>query len=139
MCLLALAASTHCRPINNFQFFRPLVEGLGHPMPRLRLPLWLVFALAFTLELLFHGIGRWWDFSKHFLLTRAEALKAGQHHFFSIDKARRELGYAPQAFEFQPVVDWFLEGGHGTPQARREWLEQRRKQGRSGAHGGGQR
>lgn len=37
---------------------------------------------------------------------------------FSCSKARRELGYAPQRYEWQPVVDWFVARGHGRRRAR---------------------
>lgn len=39
-----------CRPINNFEFFRPILEGLGYHHPTLRLPLPLVYYAAWALE-----------------------------------------------------------------------------------------
>lgn len=39
-------------------------------------------------------------------------------HWFRIDKAKRELGYRPQTLPFKPVVDWFLERGHGRQHRR---------------------
>lgn len=57
----------------------PLAHRQGHPPPTggLRFPLWLVFWVAWLLELLFRAVGRHWDFSRYFLLTRAEVYKAG--------------------------------------------------------------
>lgn len=62
-------------PVNNFEFFRPLVEGLGHPMPTLRLPLRLVFCAAFLIELLHTLVWQLHNFQP--LLTRCEVFKTG--------------------------------------------------------------
>lgn len=39
-----------CQPINNFEFFRPLLLGLGYSYPRLRLPFLFMYYLAFMIE-----------------------------------------------------------------------------------------
>jgi len=36
-------------PMNSFEFFRPLIEGLGHKMPALYIPGWLVLEFSFIL------------------------------------------------------------------------------------------
>lgn len=183
--------------VNNFEFLRPLVEGLGYPFPRVALPARLAYHLAYLLEGLHRALLPLWDLSRLFILTRAEVLKSSgcvpatgggtgarsqrqghpsmgggagwavergfpslpiaaactpctrcacrmraqacpnchaacvgfllhsrQHplvlrcipcstHWFSVAKARRELGYTPVRHDFQPVVHWFLERGHG--------------------------
>ncbi|XP_062818069.1 short-chain dehydrogenase/reductase family 42E member 1 isoform X2 [Anolis carolinensis] len=99
------------RPVNNFEFFRPLVEGLGYPFPALRLPLGLVYFLAFLTEMLHRAVGRLCDFQP--LLTRTEVYKTGVTHYFSTEKARRELGYEPRQHGLEDVVRWFRSRGHG--------------------------
>lgn len=96
--------------VNNFEFFRPLVEGLGYQFPRLRLPLLLVYWVAFLLEIVHWAVHRWLPFEP--LLTRAEVYKAGVNHWFSIDKAREELGYRPRCYDIREVIRAFKAKGH---------------------------
>lgn len=99
-------------PLPNFAFFTEIGRGLGYPAPRVRLPLWAVYYAAHAMELAHAAVGRWWDFEP--LLVRAEVLKAGVSHSFSVGKARRELGYAPQAHGVGEAVQWLLDHGHGS-------------------------
>ncbi|KAK1784729.1 hypothetical protein P4O66_003408 [Electrophorus voltai] len=55
-------------PVNNLEFFRPLVEGLRYSFPRLHLPLSLVYHFAFLTEMVHRVVGRTYDFQP--LLTR---------------------------------------------------------------------
>jgi len=84
-------------PVNNFEFLRPLIEGLGYryPAPFARLPMWLCFYVAWLIEWL-HWLCRTllgWNFQP--LLVRAEVLKTSVTHYFKPDRARDELGYTP--------------------------------------------
>ncbi|XP_072236270.1 short-chain dehydrogenase/reductase family 42E member 1 [Leuresthes tenuis] len=99
------------RPVNNFEFFRPLVEGLGYPFPKLRLPVSLVYFCAFLTEMIHHLIGPFYNFQP--LLTRTEVYKTGVTHYFSMGKAKAELGYEPQERNLDEVVQWFRSRGHG--------------------------
>ncbi|XP_015236191.1 short-chain dehydrogenase/reductase family 42E member 1 isoform X1 [Cyprinodon tularosa] len=99
------------KPVNNFEFFRPLVEGLGYPFPKLRLPISLIYLFAFLTEMIHHIIGPLYNFQP--LLTRTEVYKTGVTHYFSMAKARKELGYEPQEHNLQEVVQWFKSRGHG--------------------------
>ncbi|XP_012585892.1 PREDICTED: short-chain dehydrogenase/reductase family 42E member 1 isoform X2 [Condylura cristata] len=99
------------RPVNNFEFFRPLVEGLGYKFPSFRLPLTLIYWVAFITEVSYFFLGRLYNFQP--FLTRAEVYKTGVTHYFSLEKARRELGYEAQSFDLQEVVEWFKAHGHG--------------------------
>jgi hypothetical protein len=56
--------------VNNFQFLRPLVEGLGYRLPRLAVPLRLAYLLAWCLEKLQLLLWPVFDLSRLFLLTR---------------------------------------------------------------------
>lgn len=99
------------RPVNNFEFFRPLVEGLGYPFPSIRLPLTLIYCFAFLTEMAHFLLGRLYNFQP--FLTRTEVYKTGVTHYFSLEKAKKELGYEPRPFNLQEVVEWFKAHGHG--------------------------
>jgi nucleoside-diphosphate-sugar epimerase len=76
-------------PIDNFEFLNPIVKARGAEVPKLVVPVVLALAVAWVCEL------GWRLFGIEPFLTRAEVLKVGRTHCFSIDKARRELGYDP--------------------------------------------
>lgn len=99
------------RPVNNFEFFRPLVEGLGYSFPKLRLPISLIYYVALLTEIIHSVVGPFYNFQP--LLTCTEVYKTGVTHYFSMDKARSELGYKPQKYDLDEVVQWFKSRGHG--------------------------
>lgn len=99
------------RPVNNFEFFRPLVEGLGYTFPSTRLPLTVIYCFAFLTEMAHFILGRLYNFQP--FLTRTEVYKTGVTHYFSLEKAKKELGYEAQPFDLQEVVEWFKAHGHG--------------------------
>lgn len=99
------------RPVNNFEFFRPLVEGLGYKFPSIRLPLTLIYCFAFLTEMTHFILGRLYNFQP--FLTRTEVYKTGVTHYFSLEKAKKELGYEAQPFDLQEAVEWFKAHGHG--------------------------
>ncbi|XP_032245834.1 short-chain dehydrogenase/reductase family 42E member 1 [Phoca vitulina] len=106
------------RPVNNFEFFRPLVEGLGYTFPSVRLPLTLIYCFAFLTEMVHFILGRLYNFQP--FLTRTEVYKTGVTHYFSLEKAQKELGYEPQPFDLQEVVEWFKAHGHGRSPGNRD-------------------
>jgi 3beta-hydroxy-delta5-steroid dehydrogenase/steroid delta-isomerase len=91
---------TDGEPMNGIAWFRPLVEGLGHPWPRHRIPGRVLYFAAWLLEWL------------HFLggpepgLTRRGILNLSRDGSFRIDKARAQLGYVPRvrAAEGLPAI-----------------------------------
>ncbi|XP_005073129.1 short-chain dehydrogenase/reductase family 42E member 1 [Mesocricetus auratus] len=99
------------RPVNNFEFFRPLIEGLGYTFPSIRLPVSIIYCFAFLIEMTYFILGRLYNFQP--FLTRTEVYKTGVTHYFSLEKAKKELGYEPQPFDLQEVVEWFKVRGHG--------------------------
>ncbi|KAL7870218.1 hypothetical protein SRHO_G00077150 [Serrasalmus rhombeus] len=103
------------RPVNNFEFFRPLVEGLGYSFPKLRLPISLIYFFAFLTEMVHSVVGRVYNFQP--LLTRTEVYKTGVTHYFSMDKAKAELGYDPRVYDLKEAVEWFRSRGHGRKHA----------------------
>ncbi|XP_030060378.1 short-chain dehydrogenase/reductase family 42E member 1 isoform X2 [Microcaecilia unicolor] len=99
------------KPVNNFEFFRPLVESLGYKFPTIRLPLAFVYFFAFLTEQIHFLVGYIYNFQP--LLTRTEVYKTGVTHYFSMEKAKRELGYEAQEFSLGEVIEWFKSQGHG--------------------------
>jgi len=82
---------TDGRPINYFDFFRPVVEGLGFRHPRLRVPAGLVHAAMTGWEWLHARLG----LPRPPLLS-LEVRKIAVSHYNRIDRARRDFGYAPK-------------------------------------------
>lgn len=75
--------------MNLIEWFRPLIEGLGHRVPHRSIPTRLMYGLAFIMEGL-HRIGGPRPF-----MTRLEVHNLTTSFTFRCDRARRELGYAP--------------------------------------------
>ncbi len=75
--------------MNLIEWFRPLIEGLGHKVPKRSIPAGLMYRLAFLMEC-FHRVGG----PKPFM-TRLEVHNLTTSFTFRCDKARRELGYRP--------------------------------------------
>ncbi|XP_013412218.1 short-chain dehydrogenase/reductase family 42E member 1 [Lingula anatina] len=100
------------KPVNNFEFFRPLVEGLGYSYPKVNVPLTLVYFFAFITEMVHLMVSKVYNFQP--LLTRTEVYKTGVTHYFNIGKSRRDLGYEPiKQNDLQDVVKHFIKLGHG--------------------------
>lgn len=77
-------------PMNGMAWFRPLVEGLGHAYPQRWLPMWLIRAVAWAAETA-HWLG-----APQPLLTIRGVNNLAESSRLSIERARRELGYAPR-------------------------------------------
>jgi 3beta-hydroxy-delta5-steroid dehydrogenase/steroid delta-isomerase len=77
-------------PSNGLEWFRPLVEGLGRRWPRRRVPAAIVYQVANLLEWL-HFFG-----GPEPTLTRRGVLNITRDGYFSIERARRALGYEPR-------------------------------------------
>ena len=93
-------------PQSYFDFFGPVAEALGRTPPRLSVPAAPVHAVAFLAELA-HYLGGPYPF-----LTRMELFKLVHHHWFSVDKARRELGWRPRVGHAEGMrrsMDWVRE------------------------------
>lgn len=97
------------RAMNNFVFFGHLVKGLGYSMPKINLPLWLIYYIAYLTEKIHRAVHPYYPFEP--LLTRAEVFKAGVNHWFLMDKAREELGYAPVDHDLSEMAAYFIERG----------------------------
>jgi hypothetical protein len=81
-------------PIDNFEFLRPLCAARGKKFPIIQLPTAMMLHVAHALEIVFRVTNALGCPVEPFL-TRAEVLKVGHSHYFSMDKAARDLGYKP--------------------------------------------
>ncbi|NXS09995.1 D42E1 reductase, partial [Neodrepanis coruscans] len=88
---------------NIFEWLTPLFERLGYRKPWIRIPTYLVYASATAMEYLHLTLKPFVELSP--LLTRNEVLNISVTHTFRIDKARAQLGYSPEKFEFADSVD----------------------------------
>jgi len=81
---------TDYEPQNVFEFFRPLIEGLGFEVPERRIPRGLLQPVLKLWELLHFRIG-----IAPPPITPHELDKISVTHYGSIEEAERELGYRP--------------------------------------------
>ena len=77
-------------PMNSFEFFRPLIEGLGHPFPTQVISAGFLRPIVTVWEALHFMI----NFPRP-MLSPHELDKVTVTHYASYDKAHRELGYEP--------------------------------------------
>ncbi|CAD5123759.1 unnamed protein product [Dimorphilus gyrociliatus] len=98
-------------PIKNWDFMKPFVEGLGYKYPNLKIPTKFIFYIAFVIEILYLCFSSIYNFQP--LLTRAEVYKTGVSHYFSIEKAKRDLNYQPvRQNDVQSMAEWFKSRGY---------------------------
>jgi nucleoside-diphosphate-sugar epimerase len=94
--------------VSKRRFIEAVAEGMGLEKPQRSVPLWLARILARWLE----GRARRRGASQPPLLTQARLKFLGLNLDFSIDKARRELGYQPR-FGFdqgiQETMAWYRQ------------------------------
>lgn len=77
-------------PINMFTFSRPIVEGVGYPFPKMHVPAGLVKAIMAFWQMLHFKFG-----IQEPPIPPLAVERVAIDNFFSIDKARRDLGYVP--------------------------------------------
>ncbi|CAH1795070.1 unnamed protein product [Owenia fusiformis] len=107
------------KPVNNFLFFKPMVEGLGYTYPKLRVPLGLVYFVAFLTELIHRVLGKFYNFQP--LLTRTEVYKTGVTHYFNMAKAKQHLGYEPTVQnDLSKVIEHFKGQGREKPPKKKQ-------------------
>lgn len=100
---------TDDEPVNPLEWFRPLVEGLGRRFPTRHLPAGMMRAVGVMLEVS-HLLG-----APEPVLTRRSVRNLTESGSFRIDKARRDIGYAPRYVRengmpiLLPVARAFLE------------------------------
>jgi len=98
-------------PINNFEFFRPLMQGLGYTYPNIVLPMWLIWLMVYLIQFT-HSLCSKIHPSLTFtpMLTPAEVYKTGVTHYFSCQKARMHFGYYPEnPNDISDAIQYFKE------------------------------
>jgi nucleoside-diphosphate-sugar epimerase len=92
--------------VSKQRFIETIVNTLQLPPPGWSLPLWMARIAAWYLE----GWARFWGAKEAPLLTQARIKFLGLNLDFSIEKAKRELGYQPRtSFEtgMQQTLAWY--------------------------------
>jgi len=92
------------KPVNNFEFIRPILEGCGYDYPNVRLPYSLIMATAHVVEAVHRILLDRFGLRIQPMLTPTEVRKCAVTHYFKIDKARRLLRYNPQEYDMTEVV-----------------------------------
>ncbi|XP_072168234.1 short-chain dehydrogenase/reductase family 42E member 1-like [Diadema setosum] len=97
-------------PVNQFEFLRPLITGLGYTYPYFSVPVWFMYIFALVSEWLHAFLKPIINFQP--LMTRTELFQVAVMHYFKIDKARDQLGYEPVDRDVSDMVQYFVERGH---------------------------
>jgi nucleoside-diphosphate-sugar epimerase len=95
------------------QFFDCLAELIDGPTPRKILP----YAVPYLACVVFDAMAALRLYRGRPPITRASLRHLGTSRFFSIDKARKELGYEPRVFYregLRTAVKWMEENTHGN-------------------------
>lgn len=102
------------QPISNFEYFGNIFGQLGYPLPRLIIPLTIMWWLACIMESV---PSLFWQTTKLTpIITKTEVLKTGVTHYFSIQKARNDFGYNPtKPNDVSEIVSWLKESGYSAP------------------------
>lgn len=82
-------------PISSFEFFRPLTKARGVEFPMYHMSVSFMLKLAAFFEMI-HLFCRSLHIHVEPFMTRAEVYKVGVTHYFSIEKAKHDLGYHPK-------------------------------------------
>jgi nucleoside-diphosphate-sugar epimerase len=92
-------------PVNLWNWINDLFGRLGiEPVTKK-----IGFASAYAVGTLLEGLYLWFSMEKEPKMTRFLAEQLAKSHWFSIDKARRDLGYAPRvstAEGLERVAEW---------------------------------
>lgn len=80
------------KPMNNWVFMKPLIEGLGYKFPTIWIPFRVVYMCGHFIEILHRIVNPIIPFNP--LLSRAEVCKVAVTHYFRTDKAERELDWS---------------------------------------------
>ena len=91
------------RPVNNLEYFRPLIEGLGRPFPRFKIPLWIMYLVVVFVDFV-HGLLYRFNVDFTPILTHAELYKTSVTHHFSIAKAEKDFSYKPVRYDVADIA-----------------------------------
>lgn len=84
---------TNDAPLPFWQFISRVVAGLGYQPPSRHLPYWLVYLLAWLVNLLCLVLSPLVTFTPTFSPMRVAL--AGTHHYYSCQRAKKDFGFRP--------------------------------------------
>ncbi len=89
------------------ELFGKIAMVVGAGIPKVRIPIWGTRLAASVLELLSRLTG------ESPALTKAHVVSATIPHYFSSEKAKRELGYEPHPVDeaIKKAYEWYVENG----------------------------
>ncbi|KAF6127053.1 short chain dehydrogenase/reductase family 42E, member 2 [Phyllostomus discolor] len=93
--------------VNLFEWMAPLFEKLGYSQPWIQVPTSWVYLTATVMEYLHLALRPICSIPP--LLTRSEVHSVAVTHTFQIAKARAQLGYAPDKFNFADAVERYVQ------------------------------
>jgi 2-alkyl-3-oxoalkanoate reductase len=103
---------TNDRPLTQAQLLRAIARAVGAGPPRLHLPYRALYAAGYLAE----RVAALAPSSRRPPVTRLGVAFAGTDNRYAIDKARRELGYAPRVDLDEGVgitARWYMAAGNG--------------------------
>ena len=103
---------TNDRPLTQAQLLRAIARAVGAERPRLHLPYRALYAAGYVAE----RVAALTPSSRRPPVTRLGVAFAGTHNRYAIDKARRELGYAPRVDLDEGVritAHWYMAAANG--------------------------
>ena len=83
---------TNGEPMAFFDFVEDFIVEMGHPKITKKVPYWLAYSVAAVVE----TIDKLKGDMKETGMTRFAIKYMVTHHYYSIDKAKRDFGYSPQ-------------------------------------------
>jgi len=101
---------TNNDPVVLWDFIRDILSRLGLPPPDRAIPFPIAYALGAAMEAAWRTL----SLKGEPLLTRYTASELAKNHTYSIDKARRDLGYEPEVGMEEGIkrlLEWIDENG----------------------------
>src|SRR5260370_41615105 len=101
---------TDGEPVSKRHFIEGIADGLGLPRPKGSVPLWVARLAAWWME----GAARRRNDPQPPRLTQGRLKFLGMNLDFSIEKAKRELGYQPRYTFDQGIgetIAWYKQNG----------------------------
>ncbi len=92
-------------PVNLWHWINDLFDRLGIEPVKKKIG----FGTAYVIGTLLEGVYLWFSIEKEPRMTRFLAEQLAKSHWFSIDKAKRDLGYVPRVSTsegLERVVEW---------------------------------
>ena len=83
---------TNDSPLQFWDFISKVLKGLDYPPPKWHLPYWLIYFIALMIQF-FCFILPFANFKPTF--TPMRVALAGTHHYYSCERAKKDLGYKP--------------------------------------------